>query len=116
MGNKSKTKYYLVKRVSLDQSILINLPESIKRYSSEYHYLWNLIHSFHVSDSKDDIEILLGLPNAMRRFIELYTYSKIPSSSTTTVDNRADVLFGSNAEKVFRRCPIPLLSVRSKKN
>lgn len=99
MANKSKTNYFLVKRISLEKSTLINMPESLKKYSSEYHYLWNIIYSFYTSESKDDIEVLLGLPNAMRRFIELYTYSKIPCATTTSVDIRADVLFGKEKSK-----------------
>ncbi|HUW36131.1 MAG TPA: AAA family ATPase [Rhodocyclaceae bacterium] len=96
---KSKSRYYLVKRVSPTRSTLMDLPDSILRYSSEYHYLFSVIYSFHKSPVKTDIELLLSLPNAVRRFLELYTYSKIPRANST-VDERAAVLFG--AEKALR--------------
>lgn len=92
IGTKSRCKYYLVKRVDGDTSTFIDMPESIKRYSSEYQYLWSVIHAFYTSDQKDNLEVLLALPNAVRRFVELYTYSKIPSQSS--VDTRAEAIFG----------------------
>lgn len=96
---KSKSSYYLVKRVSPTRSTLIDLPDSILKHSSEYHYLFSVIYSFYRSALKTDIELLLSLPNAIRRFLELYTYSRIPKADST-VDQRAEVLFG--AEKAQR--------------
>ena len=35
----------------------------------------------------------------MRRFIELYTYSKIPTGKNIPVDYRTDILFGTEKSK-----------------
>ncbi|MBU9415471.1 AAA family ATPase [Burkholderia multivorans] len=96
-GNQNKTRYYQVKRISASESSLTNLPVSLAKYSSEYHYLFSIIYSFHNSQDKADLGVLLGIPNAVRRFVELYTYAKIPSAES--VDFRAEVLFGSERSK-----------------
>jgi len=96
---KNKSSFYQVKRINRTQSTFLNIPKSILRYSSEYHYLFSVIHKFHTSDDKSDLDILMSIPNALRRFIELYTYSKIPSFTEVTVDQRAETLFGALESK-----------------
>ncbi len=95
--NKSRCKYYFIKRLEPSVSALINMPDSMRNYSSEYQYLWSVIHAFHESDDKENLELLLAIPNAVRRFIELYTYSKIPRA--VAVDIRATTLFGAEKSK-----------------
>jgi wobble nucleotide-excising tRNase len=97
--NKNKTAYFMVRRLSPTTSTLENLPESMMKYTSEYHYLFSVIHAFHANPDKTDIEHLLSLPNAMRRFVELYTYMRLPWPKST-VDQRAEELFGR--EKAHR--------------
>lgn len=97
--NNKKSSYFQVKRVSGKESKIVNLPKSIEMYSSEYHYLFSIIHRFHESEDKEDLELLMSIPNAVRRFVELYTYSRIPSFTRDTVDQRAEQLFGAQESK-----------------
>ncbi|MGS0535594.1 AAA family ATPase [Pseudoalteromonas sp. SaAl2] len=98
LGNK-KSAFFQIKRVSGKESKIVNLPKSIEMYSSEYHYLFSIIHRFHKSEDKENLELLLSIPNAVRRFVELYTYSRIPSFTRDTVDQRAEQLFGAQESK-----------------
>lgn len=92
--------YFLTKRISSTRSTFINLPTSISRYSSEYHYLFHILYDYDKSANKADVEHLLALPNAARRFLELYTYAKLPLGRKVSVEQRAERLFG--AEKASR--------------
>ena len=72
------TKYFLVKKIGPQESTLVDLPRALFKCRSEYHYLFEIIKQFHSSEDKSDITQLLLLPNAIRRFLELYTYMRVP--------------------------------------
>lgn len=98
---KNSQRFYQVKRLTPTESTFANLPESITKYQSEYHYLYSVIRDFHKSTDKGDIELLLAVPNAMRRFVELYTMSRLPNNNA--VDERAEALFGAlKAKRVVK--------------
>lgn len=93
-GARHPTTYYLTKRTGPTSATFVNLPNSITKYTSEYHYLFHLLYSYHTSENKADAEHLLALPNAARRFVELYTYAKLPLGRGVSVEKRAERLFG----------------------
>ena len=75
------------------------MPKSLAKYGSEYQYLFDRIYTFHMAADKTDHDLLMMLPNAVRRFMELYTYSRIPGGYKETVDQRAVELFGKEKSK-----------------
>jgi wobble nucleotide-excising tRNase len=91
--------FYQVRRINRDEAVLEKLPKSLQLYSSEYHFLFEELYTFNKSSNKGDYETLMGVPNAVRRFVELYTYSRLPGNSSSTVDQRADKLWGRERSK-----------------
>lgn len=93
-------RLYLIRRIAERSSMLENMPVSLARYQSEYHFLFEIINRFHNAPDKTSHEVLMLLPNAMRRFIELYTYSRLPGpKDSDQVDTRAEILFGVERAK-----------------
>lgn len=100
VASKQGARLFLIKRIAENSSTLENMPTSLARYQSEYHFLFEVIHRFNQAPDKTDHDVLMLLPNAMRRFIELYTYSRLPGpKDTEQVDERAEVLFGVERAK-----------------
>ena len=96
---KQGAELYLIKRIGPKASSLSNMPESMHRYDSEYHFLFHVLDDFHKAIDKTDLKVLMLLPNAVRRFVELYTYAKYPDKRMVNVDARADRVFGPERSK-----------------
>lgn len=100
VASNKGARLYLIRKIAEKSSALENMPASLARYQSEYHFLFEVIHRFHKAPDKTVHEVLMLLPNAMRRFIELYTYSRLPGpKDSEQVDERAEILFGVERAK-----------------
>jgi wobble nucleotide-excising tRNase len=95
----TKVRNYLVRRVSPTTSTFMNMPDSMAKFSSEYNFLFSVLDEFQKAPDKTDFKVLMHVPNAVRRFVELYTYSKYPDGTKGSVDTRADRLFGAEKSK-----------------
>lgn len=83
---------YLIKRNKDGESSIEKMPKTFSKYNSEYAGIFNVLLEFHRNDDKESFSYTNLLPNALRRFVELYTLSKCPNSKLP-VDRRIEIVF-----------------------
>lgn len=81
------TNNFLIKKESCDISTIIKTPSSLTSYKSEYIYLFSIIYEFYVDGCNEENNNYILMPNAIRRFLEIYTLIKLPGSKDE-IDNR----------------------------
>jgi len=87
-----KCPYYLINRTTADASAIKNLPKTLRSHKSEYAHIFTILREYNDSATKDTFEFKILLPNALRRFLELYTLFKYPKGFCE-VDDRIKVIF-----------------------
>jgi wobble nucleotide-excising tRNase len=97
--NENKRPLYFIKRNDDNTALIKKLPSSFSSYKSEYVGLFHTIKEFNDLADKEDFPNLLILPNAVRRFLELYTLMKYPSD--TEVDNRVKQVFNPEDKPTY---------------
>lgn len=93
---EGKRPLYFIKRNKDGISNIEKMPRSFSDYKSEYVGLFHILKEFNDSTNKDNFPYLLLLPNALRRFVELYTLTKYPASNYTSLDDRMELIFKSD--------------------
>ncbi|MCU4164456.1 AAA family ATPase [Marinilabiliaceae bacterium A049] len=92
-----ESKYYIERSFVDNSSTLKPLPLVLDKFKSEYHFLFKEIFDFSLLKKPLKSEKLLLIPNILRRFLEMYTLTKYPS--TDNVDRRSDKIFTSEISK-----------------
>jgi wobble nucleotide-excising tRNase len=91
-----KASYYLIKRINKQTSEMIKLPLALKKYNSEYHFLFTTLLKLKDQEEIDDSH-LFTVPNMSRKLLEIFTSFKIPNTNIT-LDQRLIKLCNSEQE------------------
>lgn len=89
--------YYMIKKLDKKRSTIIDIPNSLSKYKSEYVYLFSEIDKFKNDAYPDDRAYMM--PNIVRRFLEIYTLMKLPGN-TDEIDNRIRILFSERISEL----------------
>lgn len=84
--------FYLINRTAENISTIKNLPKSLRSHKSEYAHIFHILKEYDSSGNKDDFEFKILLPNALRRFLELYSLFKYPKGYCE-IDERLKIVF-----------------------
>ena len=91
---ESKRPLYFIQRTNDNCATIKKMPKAFSSYKSEYVGLFKIIHEYKISTDKENFPHLLIMPNAVRRFLELYTLMRYPTEKE--VDNRVKEVFDSS--------------------
>lgn len=69
---------YLIRRKDNGHSVIEEIPDTLKKFHSEYLYLFSVLHSFEAS-TNHTFDYLITLPNTARRFLESFAGVMIPT-------------------------------------
>ena len=98
---KSGCAGYLVQRKLDDQGVLyadlIEMPEALRKFKSEYHFLFSLLHNI-VSSEKPTIHEEYASPTILRKFLETYLGFRKPTAGRWS--RKLDLLFDNEVERV----------------
>jgi wobble nucleotide-excising tRNase len=84
--------FYLIHRTNDESSIIRNLPKTLRSHKSEYAHLFYILKNYNEITEKEDFEFKILLPNALRRFLELYSLFKFPKGYSE-IDERIKKIF-----------------------
>lgn len=95
-ANWKKWSIFFLKRSDEGKSVLTEIPKELLKFKSEYHYLFSILYHFD-KETIETFELLLSLPNVVRRFMEAFGGIMIPLS--TGLNGKMERLFADNVER-----------------
>jgi wobble nucleotide-excising tRNase len=89
--------FFLIKKIKVNQnysSSIEMLPDLLKKFKSEYNYIFYILNTFNKLADKSKFDQLYLLPNIIRRFFEMYLFMKYPDGEK--FKNKANKFFGDD--------------------
>lgn len=101
LNKRGKREFFFIKKISSEVSRIQSMPSSLVHHKSEYIYLFSIIYKYYDEGCQENDSNLILLPNAIRRFLEIYTLIKLPGSKTEVDGRLKEISAGSHQLKVL---------------